>query len=190
VITRTRDSFAPRRLSTRQFSIWSKVTSMNDRDGEMTHDPYVFPEGLPVPVDDGTADDLPGVRALHVVLPSSTGDVVLADLASFAARVAGGSSQPLAEREEFAARTKMPFPIVSDERFVLAATLSLPTFEFEGGRFYKRLALIGEQGVVAKVLYPVFPPDRNAADVVDWLSRHRAAAPSAGANPGNEPLGP
>jgi peroxiredoxin len=208
---------------------------MNDRDSGIIHDPYVLPEGLPVPIDDGAADHLPGMAIPDVVLPSSVGDVALADLAAerlvlyvypqtgppdkpvppgwdelpgargctpqscgfrdhaaelaaFAARVAGVSSQPLAEQQEFAARTRMPFPIVSDERFVLAATLSLPTFEFEGGRFYKRLALIAEKGVVVKVFYPVFPPDRNAAAVVDWLRRHRAAAPPAGAKPGNEPL--
>jgi len=193
---------------------------VKDRASEATHDPYVLPEGLPVPLDDGAADDLPGMRIPDVVLPSSMGDVALADLAAerlvlyvypqtgppdkpvppgwdeipgargctpqscgfrdhaaelaaFGARVAGISSQSLAEQQEFARRTKMPFPIISDEQFVLAATLSLPTFEFHGARFYKRLALVAESGVVAKVFYPVFPPDRNAADVLDWLSRHR-----------------
>jgi hypothetical protein len=29
--------------------------------------------------------------------------------------------------------------------------------------------LIAERGVVSRVFYPVFPPDRNAADVVAWL---------------------
>jgi len=42
------------------------------------------------------------------------------------------------------------------------------------------LALIAEDGVIAKVFYPVFPPDRNAADVLGWLTRNRAAR-SAGA---------
>jgi len=95
-------------------------------------------------------------------------------LAAFGARVAGISSQPLAEQQEFARRTKMPFPIISDEQFGLAATLSLPVFEFEGARFYKRLALVAESSIVAKVFYPVFPPDRNAVDVLDWLRRHRS----------------
>jgi hypothetical protein len=34
---------------------------------------------------------------------------------------------------------------------------------------YKRLALVAVGGWIAKVFYPVFPPDRNAQDVVDWL---------------------
>jgi peroxiredoxin len=204
-----------------------EVPPVKDRASQPTHDPYVLPDGLPVPVDDGAADDLPGMRIPDVVLPSSMGDVVLADLAAdrlvlyfypqtgrpdkpiplgwdelpgargctpqscgfrdhaaelaaFAARVAGVSSQSLSEQQEFAARTKMPFPIISDDRFVFAARLSLPTFEFDGRRFYKRLALIAENGVVVKVFYPVFPPDRSAADVLDWLSRHRAEARSVG----------
>jgi peroxiredoxin len=190
---------------------------------EVTHDPSVLPEGLPVPVDDGGADHLPGAQIPNVVLPSSQGDVALAELATdrlvlyvypqtgpperpvprswdevpgargctpqscgfrdhaaelaaFGAHVAGVSSQPLAEQQEFAERTRMPFPIISDEQFVLATALSLPTFEFHGGRFYKRMALIAEKGVVTKVFYPVFPPDRNAVEVLDWLSRHRDRA--------------
>jgi hypothetical protein len=27
------------------------------------------------------------------------------------------------------------------------------------------------EGVIARVFYPVFPPDRNAADVLAWLAR-------------------
>ncbi len=33
----------------------------------------------------------------------------------------------------------------------------------------KPLTMIVVQGRVMKVFYPVFPPDKNAADVVDWL---------------------
>ncbi len=46
--------------------------------------------------------------------------------------------------------------------------LSLPTFELAGTRFVKRITLIVRDGVIEKVFYPVFPPDRNA-EVVDWL---------------------
>ena len=44
-----------------------------------------------------------------------------------------------------------------------------------GLTLYTRLALIAELGVITKVFYPVFPPDRNAADVLAWLREHRAA---------------
>lgn len=35
----------------------------------------------------------------------------------------------------------------------------------------KRLTMIVRDGRIEKVFYPVFPPDRNAGDVVAWLSR-------------------
>ena len=92
-----------------------------------------------------------------------------AELAARGARVAGLSAQPLSEQLDFAERNHIPFPVVSDERLELAAALDLPTFEFDGLRLYKRVTLVAERGVVAKVFYPVFPPDRNAADVVAWL---------------------
>jgi peroxiredoxin len=34
---------------------------------------------------------------------------------------------------------------------------------------YKRLTFIAEEGEIVKAFYPVFPPDRNAADVLEWL---------------------
>ena len=37
----------------------------------------------------------------------------------------------------------------------------------------KRLTLIIESGRLAHVFYPVFPPDRNAGDVLVWLRSHR-----------------
>jgi peroxiredoxin len=39
---------------------------------------------------------------------------------------------------------------------------------------YKRLALVAERGRIVKVFYPVFPPDRNAEEVVAWLTEARA----------------
>jgi peroxiredoxin len=33
----------------------------------------------------------------------------------------------------------------------------------------RRLALVIDDGRIAKVFYPVFPPDRNADDVLVWL---------------------
>lgn len=55
----------------------------------------------------------------------------------------------------------------------LTHALGLPTFEAGGMTLLKRLALIVDHGMIAKVFYPVFPPDRNAADVLAWLNAHR-----------------
>jgi peroxiredoxin len=59
--------------------------------------------------------------------------------------------------------------VISDPELQLGAALRLPTFEAGGEELYKRLALVAEQGTIAKVFYPVFPPDRNAAEVLTWL---------------------
>ena len=44
-----------------------------------------------------------------------------------------------------------------------------PTFEVDGMILLKRMALVIDDGTIGKVFYPVFPPDRNAAEVVAWL---------------------
>ena len=80
------------------------------------------------------------------------------------------SAQSLDDQIEFAERNHMPFPVVSDERLELRDALDLPTFEVEGLTLYKRLALVAERGRIVKAFYPVFPPDRNAADVLAWLA--------------------
>jgi peroxiredoxin len=86
-----------------------------------------------------------------------------------APRVAGVSAQSLEDQIEFAERNHMPFPVISDSELLLHETLRLPTIVVEGHTLYKRLALIARDRRIVKVFYPVFPPDRNAADVVAWL---------------------
>jgi peroxiredoxin len=100
-----------------------------------------------------------------------------AELAAHGTTVAGLSAQSLEDQLEFAERNRMPFPIVSDERLELAAALRLPTFEVDDLRLYKRVTLVAERGRIAKVFYPVFPPDRNAAEVLAWLSEPDQAIP-------------
>jgi peroxiredoxin len=87
--------------------------------------------------------------------------------------VAGLSAQPLEEQVEFAERNHIPYAVIADPERKLGAALRLPTFEFEGMRLYKRVTLVVEACAVAKVFYPVFPPDKNADDVVCWLREQR-----------------
>ena len=42
--------------------------------------------------------------------------------------------------------------------------------EVEGQVLLKRLAMVVRDGRIEKVFYPVFPPDRNAAEVIAYLS--------------------
>ncbi len=93
-----------------------------------------------------------------------------AELAGLGARVVGLSAQSLDDQIEFAERNHMPFPVVSDEGLELRDALGLPVFEIEELTLYKRVTIVAEGGKVVKVFYPVFPPDRNAEEVVTWLS--------------------
>ena len=37
----------------------------------------------------------------------------------------------------------------------------------------KRMALVIDDGIITKVFYPVFPPDKNAEEVISWLRASR-----------------
>ena len=96
-----------------------------------------------------------------------------AELAELGARVAGLSVQSLEDQVEFAERNHMPYPVIADPELRLRDKLGLPTFEVAGHTLYKRLALVSRAGQIVRVFYPVFPPNRNAADVIAWLRAHR-----------------
>jgi peroxiredoxin len=91
------------------------------------------------------------------------------ELAARGVRVAGLSVQSLEDQQEFAERNHMPFPVVSDPERRLGSALDLPTFEIAGLTLYKRCTLVADDARIAKVFYPVFPPDENAGDVLRWL---------------------
>ncbi len=179
-------------------------------------DPSELPADLPVPLDDGAADHLAGMRVPSIALPSTHGETL--DLSKFPgtlvvyvypkagrpgvdpppewdaipgargctpqscafrdhhselreleASVVGLSTQKTEEQKQFAEDQHLPFVLVSDERLAFARALRLPTFEFDDVTLLKRITLIARAGAIMKVFYPVFPPDRNAQDVIDWL---------------------
>jgi peroxiredoxin len=186
---------------------------------DASKDFHRLPPDLPVPLDDGAADHLPGVELPAVELPSTQGGLV--DLAALAAEaptlvlyiyprtgrpgedlpdgwddipgargctlqnasfrdhraqlnvlgaeVVGLSAQSTDDQREFADREHMPYPLLSDQSLRLAAALGLPTFEVAGMTLYKRMTLVVRERVVERVFYPIFPPDRDAANVVAWL---------------------
>jgi peroxiredoxin len=97
-----------------------------------------------------------------------------AELAGLGASMLGLSAQPLQEQVEAAGRLRLPYPLLSDPGLALAAAMRLPTFQVGRQRLYRRLTLVARAGRVVEVFYPVFPPDRNAAEVAAWLRRHPA----------------
>jgi peroxiredoxin len=85
-------------------------------------------------------------------------------------RVLGMSAQSPEDQAEFAERVHLRFPVFSDPSLELADALELPTFSVDGMTLYKRVTLVIRDGEIVKAFYPVFPPDRNAADVLAWLA--------------------
>jgi peroxiredoxin len=129
---------------------------------------YVYPRtGRPGREPSPEWDATPGARGCT---PQSCGFRDHAgELAERGALVAGLSAQTLEEQRELAERLHMPFPVVADPGRRLGAAIGLPTFEFDGATLYRRVTLVLEAGRVARVFYPVFPPDRNAQEVLAWL---------------------
>jgi peroxiredoxin len=185
------------------------------------HDPTVLPTDIPVPVDDGAAGHLTGLKLPSVALAATDGTSV--DLSKLKGRTVvyiyprtgvpgqappdgwdaipgarGCTPQSCSFRDHFAElkrlgvahlyglstqdsdyqreaveRLHLPFPILSDDALKLASAIRLPTFTVAGMTLFKRMALVIEDGVIAKVFYPVFPPDKNAEEVIAWLAATR-----------------
>ena len=126
---------------------------------------YIYPRsGRPgVPMLPGW-DEIPGARGCT---PQSC---AFRDLyPDLGVPFAGLSAQTLDDQLEFAERNRMPFPVIADPERKLGAALDLPTFEIEGLRLYKRLTLVADRGRIEKIFYPIFPPDKNAEEVLAWL---------------------
>jgi peroxiredoxin len=129
---------------------------------------YVYPmTGTPGRALPEGWDDIPGARGCT---PQSCAyRDALAEFRGFGADLIGISAQSPAEQAEFSEREHIPYPLLSDDGLRLAEALGLPTFEAEGRTFYRRLTFVAAEGRIVKVFYPVFPPDRDAAEVLAWL---------------------
>ncbi len=175
---------------------WSEIPAPED-DGGAAHLMRARMPSVPLPGTDGSLVDLSALKGLTVVYAyPMTGrpDVPLPDgwdmlpgargctpqSCSFRDHYAeltglgvdhlfGLSVQSTDYQREAATRLHLPFPLLSDERIELQQALSLPTLESEGMTLLKRLTLMIRDGEIVHVLYPVFPPDRNADDVIAWL---------------------
>ncbi len=92
-----------------------------------------------------------------------------AEFAALGARVYGLSTQHQSYQREMVQRLHVPFAVLSDADLALASALRLPTMVVAGQTLLKRLAWIAHDGMITHVFYPVFPPDRNAANVLAAL---------------------
>lgn len=184
-----------------------------------TDNVYELPQDLPVPIDDGACDHLPGMNLPSVPLPATSGKIV--DVAALAGRtvvycyprtgrprieppagwnqipgargctpeacafrdhhaelqalgtnVFGLSTQTTEYQREAVNRLHLPFDLLSDAELRFATALRLPMLRVESMTLIKRLTLVLKDGAIEKLFYPVFPPDKHAHEVADWLQRN------------------
>jgi peroxiredoxin len=175
-----------------------------------------LPEGLPIPLDDGSAAHLVGLYLPQISLASTSdnniqlnaisGRLVIyvypltgqpdiplpegwdeipgargctpqacdfshhyLELQRLNTTVFGLSSQTTEYQLELKHRLHLPFDLLSDDAFKLKKYLNLPVFKAGDLLLYKRLTMIIENRMIKKVFYPVFPPNQNGLQVVDWL---------------------
>jgi peroxiredoxin len=129
---------------------------------------YIYPmtgrPGVPLPVG---WDEIPGARGCT---PQSCGfRDHYAQLHMLNVGVLGLSTQTTDYQREARDRLHLPFELLSDSTLRLKTELRLPTFSVGGIELLKRLTLIAHDRRIQKVFYPVFPPDRNAEEVLVWL---------------------
>lgn len=183
----------------------------------MSNNYNTLPEGLPVPVNDGQAAHLTGLRVPDTSLPCTSGshftlnheklviyvypltgqpNVALPvgwdeipgargctpqacdfsdhhlQFKNLGALVFGLSTQTTEYQLALKNRLHLPFDLLSDVDLQLKKSLDLPVFKVGNLTLYKRLTLVIEQNIIKKVFYPVFPPNQNASQVLDWLKSH------------------
>lgn len=91
------------------------------------------------------------------------------ELQTLNTEVYGFSTQSSDYQREAKERLHLPFELLSDAGLDWVRALRLPTLEADGMVLTKRVTLVIKQGVIDKVFYPVFPPDQNADQVINYL---------------------
>jgi peroxiredoxin len=82
--------------------------------------------------------------------------------------VFGLSTQDTEYQREAVERLHLPFELLSDAARIRSPP-AVAHLEVDGLTLIKRLTLIIRDGQIEKVFYPVFPPDKNAEEVIRWL---------------------
>ncbi len=93
-------------------------------------------------------------------------------LTSLNVKVFGISTQSTAYQKEMVERLHLPFEVLSDEDLKLTKKLDLPTLTVNDMTLTKRITLICDEGKIVKVFYPVFPPDKNVDEVINWIKNN------------------
>jgi peroxiredoxin len=85
--------------------------------------------------------------------------------------VFGVSAQSPDDQRAFAARSGIPYLLLSDAGFAFADALGLPRFETGEVSYLKRLTMIVRNGVIYRVIYPVHPPGSHARELLHSLKQ-------------------
>ncbi|WOV91914.1 MAG: peroxiredoxin [Candidatus Zeuxoniibacter abyssi] len=88
----------------------------------------------------------------------------------------GLSTQNTKYQREAVERLYLPFPMLSDLNLKLVTALNMPTMIVGEMTLLKRLTFVMNKGIIKKVFYPVFPPDRNAIEVISYLRKCRESS--------------
>ena len=127
--------------------------------------PFTGTTGQPNPPD---WDQIPGA---HGSTPEAEGfrdHYGALQLAGY--EVFGLSGQSSGDQKAFAARSGLPFLLLSDASFAFANGLGLPRFATGGQTYLQRLTLIGCNGIIYRAIYPVLVPQLHAAEIVAGLA--------------------
>ena len=112
-------------------------------------------------------DTIPGARGCTP--QSCSFRDYFAELKLLNTNIYGVSSQTTEYQLEAKLRLHLPFELLSDSQLQLKYLLGLPVFNVGELELYKRLTMIIDKNHIVKVFYPVFPPDKNAEVVIEWL---------------------
>ena len=126
---------------------------------------YIYPRtGRPgVSLPDGW-DAIPGARGCT---PQTCGfRDHLAELKQLGiANVFGLSTQDSDYQREAVEHLHLPFLLLSDAELAFTRALNLPTFVVAGMTLLRRMALVIDDGTIAKIFYPVFPPKQTKSAI-------------------------
>ena len=130
---------------------------------------FVYPmTGTPGVANPPDWDRIPGA---HGSTPEAEGfRDTYAEFELLGYEVFGVSSQSPSDQRAFAARSGIPYLLLSDANFAFADTLGLPRFETGGVSYLKRLTMIVRNGIIYRVIYPVHPAASHARELLQSLT--------------------
>lgn len=129
---------------------------------------FIYPwTGRPGYSDPPGWDLIPGA---HGSTPEALGFRDLAqDFAAKNYSIFGLSSVTSEWQAEFAQRLGINYLLLSDANFRFADALRLPRFAAGDATYLKRITLVCRLGTIVRTVYPVHPPDRHAASILESI---------------------